>query len=51
MGEGLITPHRKKPVCYEMLGMALELAGCCEHVNEHPGSTESGGCLDWLSGY
>jgi hypothetical protein len=31
-----------KPTRYEMLRIALELAGCCEHSNEPSGSIKGG---------
>jgi hypothetical protein len=37
LGEGLTTPHCKKPACYEMLHMTPELVGTCEHSNETSG--------------
>jgi len=47
LGKGLTTPHRKrKTACYEMLHMASELAGSCEHGNEPSGSIKDGKYLD-----
>jgi hypothetical protein len=37
LSEGLTTPHRKIPACYEMLHTSSE-AGSCEHGNEPSGS-------------
>jgi hypothetical protein len=42
----LITPHRKKSACYEMLHRASELAGSCEYGNEPSGFIKGGEFLD-----
>jgi len=38
LGEGLTTPHNKKPACYKISHRALELVVSCEHGNELLGS-------------
>jgi hypothetical protein len=45
LDEGPITPHHKRPACYEMLDRASELAGSCEHGNEPSVSIKVGNFL------
>jgi hypothetical protein len=48
LGEGLTTPHHKKPACYEMLHRSSELVGSSEHSNEPFGSIKGGKFLDYM---
>jgi hypothetical protein len=49
LGEGLKTPHHKKPACYKISKRALNLVGSCEHSNESVGSINCREFFDRLS--
>jgi len=46
LGEGLKTPHRKNPACYEILHRHLTFAGSCGQGYEHSGSIKGEEFLD-----
>jgi hypothetical protein len=47
LGEGLITPHRKRTVCYEMLHRASD-AEPCEHGNDPSDTWGISWITEWL---